>query len=169
MNKYYTKCILYAYLSIDAIIEQMDKSVEDRAYYSMSDFSPAFDQCLKIISLTDRKDVLIDLKRLTTEILKTFKLEDLRLLEYKYFRSSEKKRYSDIDFRARGYFRKQNKLVEVFSEKLKNRGYTDEWFTSKYLCIDFFKNLYRKVIEIENNSYKNPKKNKGVKRLKISA
>jgi hypothetical protein len=101
--------------------------------------------------------------------LKTFNIEDFRLLEYKYFRSSEKKRYLDIDFRARGYFRKQNKLVEVFSEKLKTRGYTDEWFTSKYLELDFFKNLYRKVIEIENNSYKNPKKNKTVKRLKMPA
>lgn len=169
MNKYYTKCILYAYSSIDAIIEQVDDSVEKRALYSMSDFSPAFDQCLKIISFTDKKDLLIDLKRITSKILATFCYQDFRLLEYKYFRSSNQKRYLDVDFRSRGYFRKQNKLVEIFSDKLKAQGYTDEWFVSNYFNFDFFKNLYRKVMEIESNSYKNPKKNKHLQKLKISA
>lgn len=169
MNKFYTKCILYAYSSIDAIIEQVDKTVEERALYSMLDFSPAFDQCLKIVSITDKKDALIELKKIATEILSTFSGDDFLLLEYKYFRSSDKKRYKDIDFRARGYFRKQNKLVEHFSEKLRIRGYSDEWFISKYFSYDFFKNLYRKVVEIETNSYKNPKKSKGNIKLKITA
>ena len=78
-------------------------------------------------------------------------------MEYKYFRKSDKSRYVTIDFKSRCYFRKQNKLVEIFSSKLNKNGYTDEWFTSNYLILDFFKNLYRKVIEHEMTSLKNPK------------
>lgn len=169
MNKYYAQCILYSYNSIDAIIKQVDKHIEEKAYFSISNFSPAFEQCLGIVKLTEKKDSLLFLKDVTKKILSEFSFSDYIHLEYKFFRKPDKLRYVTIDFKSRCYFRKQNKLIELFSNKLKENGYTDDWFTSNYLIFDFFKNLYRKVIEHERTSLKNPKISRKKREAKIPA
>lgn len=150
MNINYAKTILYAYKCLDSLMEQIDDLVEKKAFASISDLSPCELQCEKILALTAQKDVLIELKLKTEEILKEFSKEEYLHLEYKYFRSGDKKEFFGIDTTNRNYFRVQIRLAKKFASKLENCGVNDNWVSKNCLAIDFFKELLKRVVEKEN-------------------
>lgn len=158
MNIYYAKSILYAYPCIERLIEQIDETVEKRALASMNDCSPCFNQCEKIVELTNRKILLIKLKGYVETAIADFTAEELDCLDYKYFRKKPKSFYKDFDFTSRAYFRKQNKIVNCFAKKLLRQKLNDENYQRDYLKMDFFKELLKKVIEHEINNNKNTKR-----------
>lgn len=151
MNLNYAKTILYAYKCLDVIMRQLDELVVKRAVNSMRDLSPCEAQCEKIIALTEQKDLLIDLKLKTKSALEKFTDEEMDCLDYKYFKFKSKEYYADYDFTSRAYFRKQVRVAGKFAKRIENAGITDEIFAKKYLEIDFFRELLKRVIERENN------------------
>lgn len=158
MNKLFAKCILYAYPNIDALCDQIDELVEKKALSSMIDTSPAIVQCEKILSLTEQKDLLRYLKSVVGSVLKKFSDSDLDLFDYKYFKRKPKSYYECKDVSSRAYFRRQVKIVGIFSEKIHKAGIDDAVFKKNFLNIEFFSELYKRVCEYEIVSYKNKKK-----------
>ena len=145
MNIYYTKCALYAYPNITAVMEQIDELVERRALASMNDFSPCVEQCEKIIALTNQKDVLIELKIMTDKVLEKINDYQKDCLDYKYFKQKPKEYFVGFDTVSRGYFRRQIRLVERVSELFEKVGATDKWFEENCLEMDFFRELLRRI------------------------
>ena len=160
MNLYYAKTALYAYPNLEAVIEQIDELVERRALYSMNDFSPCQSIAEKILDLTSQKVTLIELKEFIQKALSAFTEEQMKCLDYKYFKTKSKDYYKDFDSSSRNYFRKQIRIAKKFSEKMERVGATDEWFNKNCLKMDFFKELLKRVYEHEKNSYKNKPKKK---------
>jgi hypothetical protein len=164
MKNTYCKCMLYAYPHVDKLLEQLDTLAEKKALASMDDYSPCIEQCESILAITAQKDVLIELKIKTDKILSGFTSREKDLLDYKYFKQKPKEYYKDFDFTSRGYFRRQQKLIKQFSERLEKIGATDEWFEKNCLTMDFFKELLKRVYEHEKNSMKNKPKAKTAKK-----
>ena len=169
MNVYYTKTALYAYSNIETITEQIDEIVLKRALSSMSDCSPAIEQCEKIIDFTFQKKVLFALKLHIDSILKKLDKLSLDCLEYKYFKRKDKDYFINFDFESRAYFRKQIKLAKEISCLFEKAGLTDKWFEKYCLKIDFIKELLKRTIEHEKsyNSNKKVKKPKSKVLLKV--
>ena len=167
MNVYYAKCVLYAYPHIEAIIGQIDELVERKALYSMNDFSPCIEIAEKILEFTNQKDVYIALKIAVDKVLKKFTEDELDCFDYKYFKQRPKEDFVGFDAESRNYFRKQVRIAKKFAERLEKVGATDEWFEENCMSMDFFKEMYKRVIEHEKNSLKNkPKKAKQKQREK---
>ena len=155
MNVLYAKCILYSYSSLEAVMDQIDELVEKKALASMSDTSPAYFQCEKIVLFTMQKDLLIETKRTVDKILERLTDYERECLDYKYFKSKPKTEYVGIDTTCRSYFRKQIKLAEIFADRLERAGIDDSRFENVFLKIDFFRELLRRVYEYENVCVKN--------------
>lgn len=149
MNILYAKSVLYAYPHLESIAEQIDELVMKKALGSMTDYSPATEQCLKIINLTEQKTVLFELDILTEKILSKFTKDEMDCLDYKYFKRRPKEYYKEFDSSSRSYFRKQIRLAKKFSEKLEKAGFNDGVFEEKCLQIEFFVQLLKKVSERE--------------------
>lgn len=145
MNALYVKCILYAYPVLDKIIAQTDTLVERRALASMNDFSPCASQCELILDLTKRKQSFIDLKLACDSILKRFSSEEMKCLDFKYFKQKPKEIYSGMDTYSRSYYRKQTKILVAFGELLEESGMTDEMFEERYLINEFLQAVYKRV------------------------
>lgn len=160
MNKYYAKAVLYAYKHLEDVMEQIDELVEKKALSSINDLSPCVCQCEKILSYTEQKDTLIVLKIIVDKVLEKFSNEELVYFSYKYFRDKEKDCFRDFDYTGRAYFRKQVKLAEKFADKLEKSGVNDEWFEEYCLKMDFFKELLKRVYELEDKTLKNRSKRK---------
>lgn len=144
MKGLYAKVILYFYPCADSLTEQIDEIVERRAVYSMRDFSPCEEQCLKILTLTDRKLLILKLKGFVENLLKKFTKDELLLLDYKYFKQMPVEAYAAVDFSERKYFRRQKSLLKRFATYAENKGLTDEIFERDYLSMDFFRELKRR-------------------------
>ena len=151
MKNTYCKCLLYAYPNVEQLLDQLDTLAEKKVLASMDDFTPCLEQCEKILSITEQKDVLIMIKLKTEQILSGLTYEELDLLDYKYFKQKPKEYYSDYDCSSRAYFRKQNKVLDKMSLLFEKAGFTDEWFTKECLKNDFFVRLYAGVREREDS------------------
>ena len=168
MNLIFAKTALYAYTNLAAIAEQIDELVEKKALSSMTDFSPAFSQCLKIADLTRNKQALYNLRFSCEKILSSFCKDDLDILDYKYFRLLPRDYFADKDTSSRKYFRRQVRLSKNFAEKLEKAGYTEKVIEEEYLSIEFFKELYKRVTEYEKSCFKNKKKGATLKEKMFS-
>ena len=167
MNNLYAKAILYSYTNLEKLCDAIDEQVEQRALSSIDDFSSALEQYNKILSCTAQKDLIIDLKIVVELILQKFSVEDRELIEYKYFKKKLPQNVDRTAFKTRAYYRKQIRLLERFAQKLPLYGIDEQYFERKYLQIDFFKQLLRKVEEIEVQCSKNAcaSKNKAIKNV----
>jgi len=94
MNVLYAKSVLYAYPCLDKICEQIDELVEKRLISSMYDFSPAEEQCIKIVNYGFQKQTLLELKQAVIRELKSYwwsagdqpkKYDDHSLDELRYY------------------------------------------------------------------------------------
>ena len=161
MNIIYAKSVLYAYSVIPNVISQIDDLVLSRALASMYDVSPADEQCERIIGLTNQKKTLIYLYQVVEEILTKFTENELKHLDYMYFKKRPNTDYEDFDYLSRSYFRFQTVIAEKFADRLERRGITDDWVKDNLLCINFFKELIKRVKEKEVLSNKNKPQKKG--------
>ena len=152
MNNYYAKTLLYAYPNLESLMEQIDELVEKKAFASMGNFTPALFQCEQILGLTNQKQTLINVNVILDKFLEKFTLDELDCFSYKYFKNKPKEYFKNFDASSRGYFRKQIKLINLFSKRLEYCGIDDGWFIKYCLKIDFFKELYKRVLEYEKVS-----------------
>lgn len=158
MNVLYAKVILYAYAHLEDVAEQIDEIVEKRALSSAMDYTPAFKQYEKIVTLTYQKQVLLSLKLCADEGLKGFSETEKQCLDYKYFHRLKKEDYFGFDPASRNYFRLQIRLAKKFAANLEKAGFTDERFETECLTADFFREMLKRVKERENLSRKNKTK-----------
>lgn len=158
MDKIHAKTLLYAFPNIKALLRQIDELIEKKALASMTDFSPALEQCERVIELTEQKKVLLKIYITLKEVLKKFDGLDKMCIEYKYFKNKPKEYFKDFDFSGRAYFRRQNKIVKTLCLYLDKTDVNDAFFTEKCLKINFFKELKKQVIEHEVLSNKNKPK-----------
>ena len=159
---YYEKVLLLSYPHLANIIDDMDKLVCQKAYSSFTNNISCLDLSEKIITIIDKKDRLIDLKIKLDEIFKNFSIEELWLLEQKYFkRKSVLKKLSGkitIQYTLRTYFRKQNRLLEKFSKSLCHKGMIESWFLERYGDIEWFNSLYSRLKYEEKTKIKKAEK-----------
>lgn len=168
MNVLYAKVALYSYAHLNALAEQIDEIVEKKAFSSSMNFSPALNQFEDIINLTYQKDIVYALRLCVKEALKRFSEQELKCLDYKYFKTRPKEDYIDLDVTSRGYFRLQIRLAEKFAEYFEKAGFSDKRFEEECLSIDFFREMLGRVKEKENLSRKNKtaKEKEQIKKLK---
>lgn len=169
MNINYTKVLLTTYPHIEKLIAQIDELVEKKALAAFSDYSPCLEIAEKILNYTNRKDLLISIKLTTEKIFLKLTEEELELLDYKYFKKKPKEYYIDFDYESRGYFRKQEKLLQKVSAIYDQADFNDQWFKKNCLKIDFFVNMLRRVLGHDQNMRKNKAKKKAVAKKKIKA
>lgn len=155
MKTLYAKAVLYSYSNLDKLCDAIDRHIEQRAISSLDNCSPAIEQYEKIATCMAHKDLIIDLKAVVDLILPVFSEEERNYIDYKYFRKKVRDGEANPEFKTRSYYRKQVKLAEKFAKWLKLHGIDDERFEKKYLEIDFFKQLIRKVEELEIQCRKN--------------
>ena len=151
MNEYYSKTVLYAYKSLSAVMAQLDDLVLKKAVASMVDFSPCEKIAEKILDITAQKDVIYLLKEKTALALSKLTDDERLILDYKYFKSMGKDAYAELDFTSRAYFRKQIRVAVKFGNKLSALGIDDAFFEQYCLKIDFFRELYKRVLIREKN------------------
>ena len=156
----YTKAILYAFYNIEAVKEQIDEIVENRALASMTDCSPCDEQCEKILTYMAQKVALIELKNKVKLILRSLTDYELDLLDYKYFKQKPKEYFINFDTEGRTYFRKQSNVVKKVAALCEMVNISNEWFEKNFLEMNFFKQLLKRVDE----SQPKPKKPK-IKRI----
>ena len=156
----YTKAILYAFYNIEAVKEQIDEIVENKALASMTDCSPCDEQCEKILTYMAQKVALIELKNKVKLILRSLTDYELDLLDYKYFKQKPKEYFANFDTEGRTYFRKQSNVVKKVAALCEMVNISNEWFEKNFLEMNFFKQLLKRVDE----SQPKPKKPK-IKRI----
>lgn len=165
MKKFYAKTALYLYPCIDKVNEQIDELLEKKALASMNDFSPCLTQCEKMVELGVQNAKLIDLKQRIAQALGGLSEEETALLEFKYFHCRKKEDMPSQDVASRTYFRRQQRVAEKFAMLLEEEGITDEVFEREYLCIEFIRELFRRV-KLKEDAAK--KKYEAICRNKIS-
>ncbi len=155
MNVLYAKSVLYSYPHLSDLAEQFDQSVERKALNSMTNYSPCIFQCEEILSLTEQKKSVLLLWLVMKKIILKLSNEEMLYLDYKYFKKMPKEVYDNFDTSSRNYFRKQVKLAEKVANLLEKEGVTDTVYQEKYLAIDFFKEMLKRVNELEEKAKKN--------------
>ena len=147
----YAKTILSSYNQISGVITQIENVIQKRAknsFYLRYDTVRLAEQ---LITLSEIRKDLIELKYITEDILSKIKPEDKILISYKYFGivpSDE-----NFDHTSRNYFRKQVKALERFATKLVNDGFDQERLQNKYLKIAFIAGVYKKTLLEEGNKH----------------
>ncbi len=166
MNTLYTKVLLYAYPSIESLIDQIDELVDKKAVSSMDACLSCQEICHSIIALIKEKDLYLDLMVILDEIFENLTEEEMKCIEYKYFRIRDKEWVSDFDYSSKQYFRKQNRILDKIRSRLVKKGLDDTAFKEKFLSVKFFKSLLHGVKEREKTLFKNRKENFNVQQNK---
>lgn len=148
---YHGKTMLTCYKKIDKLVLQIECLIKKRVRSSFYDYSSAYSQAEKLLSLNEVRMNLIELKSITKEALDSLSEIDRTLIKYKYFGILPDDK--DFDFKSRNYFRKQNKAIERFNLALKEKGFDEDWFVNKYLKISFIAGVYNKMILEEGKKH----------------
>ena len=148
---YHGKTMLSCYNTLDCVVGQIENIIKTKVKNSFYNFSPTYDQAEKILKLGEVRLDLLELKEITSEVLKELSEVDRILICYKYFGILPEDK--NFDLTSRNYFRKQQRAIEKFDIKLKSKGYDEEWFKNKYLKIAFIAGVYKKMINEEGKKH----------------
>lgn len=148
---YHGKTMLTCYKKIDKLVMQIENLIKKKVKNSFYDYSSTYMQVERVLKLNEVRLDLIELKDITKEALDSLSDVDRTLISYKYFGIMPKDK--DFDLKSRNYFRKQNKAIERFNSALKEKGYDEDWFLSKYLKISFIAGIYQKMILEEGKKH----------------
>lgn len=139
----WSKTLLSTYSYLETIVGVIDKTVLNYGINSSMSTDTEF-VANKIISLTERKKFLINLKILTDNILKRIDNDIARILVLKFVDKVKAETASQIlGISIRTFFRKINIGISQFSRQLLLFGYTpekllqlfknEEWVTEIYM------------------------------------
>ena len=127
----WAKTTLSSYPYLVKLATSIDRMVERKALNSFhvttSNFSSnnIYDLANKLIELSQRKIVLINLKILVESALKKCSLQDAKLLVAKYIsRKKSNEICEKLDIPVRTYFRKVNQAECRFEKELSKMGFT---------------------------------------------
>lgn len=161
----WSKTFLNVYRSLDKIAEAIDRIVLTSGLSSgMNEYSGnAYYIANKIIELTERKIVLINLKLLIEEVLNKLDKNSVRLLMLKYVDRVRTEDIADLmHVSKRTFFRKSNKAITSFELTLSRLGQTSKSISIMLEDEAWIKDLYQRLIkqEIVNITPKNKRKTK---------
>lgn len=143
----HAKAILYVYPMLGALSEAAGTAAENKAllsyrskYGAMHDLEAVAEE----IFLAERLDAL---KAVVDKILDKLNLEERFLLEYRYFRRKKiLKTFGEIlPCSERGYFRKQERLLQKVTFLLAAEGVTKDYFLEAFASSVCLMKIYRAV------------------------
>lgn len=143
MNESYIKTLLYLYPRIDDRINYIEEQSIKLGFNSM--YHKTFEVIEAIYHLYKEKYLYTMIKNVIDIIKSRLSLEQLGLLEYKYFRDDSIVINKDFDYTSRGYFRKQNALLKQLSVSFALCGFTDEFFEKECLKYEFINTLLNNI------------------------
>ncbi len=146
----YVKVLLYAYPKLEKLAEASDRAVENKAMLSFKRRESTLTIAEEIVEEIAYARLLRAVKGEIDLLLSCCNVQEILLLEYKYFR--RKKRLlalSEVDLGCseRNYFRKQNALIKKMTERFMRLGWTEEWFMREFSRSKAFMRAYRAVKE----------------------
>lgn len=126
-QKIWAKTLLSTYNCLEPISDAIDKLVISQGVNSCCNHLSTMDNAEKIISLIQRKKMLINLKVITENVIASIDTKSARILVMKYFDHVKPEVcYKLLEMSRRTFFRKIDRAVEEFAIHLKNFGYTSE-------------------------------------------
>lgn len=150
-QKIWSKTLLTCYGCLEKIADAIDHLVYLNGINSGCFKSDAFNCANKIIELTERKKLLINLKIITEDVLANLQPQYAKILVLKYFdRVKTEECAKIVCLSKRTFFRKLNNAIDSFCCKLNNMGYTSEKLAiltkSEKWIADLFSSLYQQEI-----------------------
>ena len=166
----WAKTTLFSYPYLVKLADSIDRMVERKALYSFhvtsSNFSSnnVYDLANKLIELSERKIVLINLKVLVETALKNCCKEDAKLLVAKYIARKKSNEICErLNIPLRTYFRKVSIAENKFERELHKLGFPpsklEEYLKDETWIIDA-KQKFEHIREDKEMSFSYPKINK---------
>jgi|LGOV01.1.fsa_nt_gb hypothetical protein len=157
--KLWSKTFLNVYRSLPKIAEAIDKIVLSSGLNLSAD---TYYTANKIIELTNRKMVLINLKLLIEETLKSLTSENSKLLFLKYADKLKSAEIAELfEISTRTYFRKNNLALKSFELALKREGHTNKslknMLKDEFWIMDLFNRFYNYELNLETKKVKEQK------------
>lgn len=161
----WAKTILSVYFYLEKITCAIDKIIESRVdaskYYSRNSFNDIYTISNHILSLTDRKVKLINLKVLCDKALESMPEDMVRILLVAFV---EKRRAEDaaksLGISVRNYFRKMPLALKSFENALIHFGYTqkklDEVYGDETLIVEAKNKIINdKIFRLDKTTFGN--------------
>lgn len=147
----WSKTLLSMLRYFDALSRAVDRLVSKNAtnsnYYANGKFITAYNMANRIIELTERKKKIFALKNLIEDAICLLDKEDRRLIGLAYFDGVTSHNIATLlNISDRTYFRRKNKAINSFSNKLKYLGYTDEKLNLLYGNEKWVMNFYESFV-----------------------
>ena len=136
MKPIYAKILLKAYPLLQKLADDLIEERNKTAINSYKDPSPAMAQCLNIMEITEKAEMICSLKAKITAALGTLSNDELSLVDVRYFKkktSTKDKTAIATDTKCRNYFRIQTRILMKLCAKFNKLGLTSEVFESDYL------------------------------------
>ena len=147
---FYEKTLLYLMPDFKRLTELIDRKFMNEIENSKTDYSPAVEQCQKLIKLTQAKVAIKEVGVALDEILNTLTNKERDYINYKY--CGKKQLLTEAEFKARTYFRKQKTLSDKIKSALIRRNFTEKWFYENLMSITYIKEVHRRVALKENEN-----------------
>ena len=148
----WAKTLLNAYSYLETICGAIDKSVVNYGVSSAGSSKSTIQIANKIISLTERKKFLINIKVLVDDILRTISSANARLLVVKYIDKVKTELACEIlKLSTRTYFRHVKTAVSSFAAELKKKGYDSAKLRSKMMNEGWILEIYNSYMAKNEN------------------
>ncbi len=155
----WSKTLLRSYGMLEKITGAIDRTFNKIAYTSRSSstsdtlLSSTYQISEKLLTLIDRKRLLINTKILVDEILSSIDENSAKVLVLKYINNLTNDDMTKIlNLSIRTILRRTNKAVEEFGYEIKCRGYTEEKLNNMYMNEKWVMDILKSVQE-ENQMY----------------
>ena len=136
MKPIYAKILLKAYPLLQKLADDLIDERNKTAINSYKDPSPAMEQCLKIMGITEKAEMICTLKAKITAALSSLTKDELTLVDVRYFKkktATKDKTTFATDTKCRNYFRMQTRILMKLCAKFNALGLTSEVFEEDYL------------------------------------
>lgn len=158
-QKAWAKTLLSIYTCLENISNAIDKYVVSQGVNSGRNNLTTLESAEKIISLIERKKLMINLKVLIEKSISNLEVENARILVMRYVDKVKPEVCANIlNFSRRTYFRKLDKSIEYFANQLKLNGYDNEYLLNMFKNEGWIRELFenflkqkQKNVEIEND------------------
>ena len=157
-NNSWSKTILQVYRYLPRVTYVYDNLIKTRAYNSahISTSNCAFNDILTvsnaILTLSERKITLINLKIITEQVLKSIDEKSARMLILKYIDNKKSTEIAErFNICLRTFFRKLNHAFDSFTKRLNRLGYTSEKLKEMLKEEKWIMEIYNKLNTEHNN------------------
>ena len=149
--KYWSKSALSIYRYLNRMTKTMDKLVVDNGknsnHQSVQRQLSTHYQVARIIELIDRKRKMINLKVGVEQALCKLPKSDRRILSLSFIDGVTSEMIAQfMGISLRTFFRKKNKAITLFGDKLQEIGFDSKYFENEYMCEKWFVSIYDECV-----------------------